>query len=76
MKVLLIFRFCHYIWFIDSKILLMYHSYFERKDDKVLTFDIVHFPNFEINASLLLPPFSNKRRTSQFQNLISAAGAY
>ena len=54
----------------------MYHSYFERKDDKVLTFDIVHFPNFEINASLLLPPFSNKRRTSQFQNLISAGGAY
>ena len=40
----------------------MFHSYFERKHDKVLTFNIVHFPNFEINASLFLPPPSNKRR--------------
>ena len=30
----------------------MFHSYFERKNIKVLTFNIVHFPNFEINASL------------------------
>ena len=30
----------------------MFHSYFERKNDKVLTFDIVHVPNFEIGASL------------------------
>ena len=29
----------------------MFHSYFERKDDKVLTFNIVHFPKFEIGAS-------------------------
>ena len=28
----------------------MFHSYFERKNDKVLTFDIVHVPNFEISA--------------------------
>ena len=26
----------------------MFHSYFERKNDKALTFNIVHFPNFEI----------------------------
>ena len=34
----------------------MFHSYFERKYDKVLTFNITHFPNFEISASLLLAP--------------------
>ena len=28
----------------------MFHSYFERKNDKVLTFNIVHFPNFEVSA--------------------------
>ena len=37
----------------------MFHSYFERKNEKVLTFNIVHFPNFEIS-------------TSQFQNLTNA----
>ena len=26
----------------------MFHSYFERKNDKVLTFHNVHVPNFEI----------------------------
>ena len=30
----------------------MFHPYFERKNDKILTFDIAHFPNFEISASL------------------------
>ena len=40
----------------------MFHYYFERKYDKVLTFNIVHFPNFEISASLLLMLPSNKRR--------------
>ena len=45
----------------------MFHSYFERIYDKVLTFNIVHFPNFEISASLLLAPHLtvskfNKRR--------------
>ena len=34
----------------------MFHSYFERKYEKVLTFNIVHFPNFEIITSQLLPP--------------------
>ena len=34
----------------------MIHSYFERKYDEVLTFNIVHFPDFEISASLLLAP--------------------
>ena len=53
----------------------MFH-YFERKDDNVLTLNIVHFPNFEISACFYLASPSNKRRTSQFQNLISAGGAY
>ena len=30
----------------------MFHSYFEWKNDKVLTFNIAHIPNFEIRASL------------------------
>ena len=54
----------------------VFHSYFERKNDKVLTLDVVRFPNFEISASLHLSPPSNKRHTSQFQNLISAGVGY
>ena len=42
----------------------MFHFYFERKNDKVLTFNIFNFPNFEISV------------TSQFQDLISDGGAY
>ena len=34
----------------------MFHSYFERKNDKVLIFNIVHFHNFEIGA-----PFNWRR---------------
>ena len=49
-KIMLIFRSFHYTWFIDSENL--FPSYFERKNDKVFTFNIVHFPNFEISASL------------------------
>ena len=44
------FRYFHYIWFIDGENL--FHSYFEKKNDKVLTFNIVYFPNCEISASL------------------------
>ena len=29
----------------------MFHSYFERKYDKVLTFGIVNFPKFEVPPS-------------------------
>ena len=47
------FRFFYYIWSIDSGN-LSFILFFERKHDKFLTFNIVHFPNFEINASLLL----------------------
>ena len=54
----------------------MFHSYIERKNDKVLTFNIVHFSNFEISTSLELALPSRKRHTSQFQNLISARDAY
>ena len=44
-----IYIFFHYIWCTDSENL--FHSYLERKNDKVLVFNIVHFPNFEISAS-------------------------
>ena len=30
----------------------MFHSYFEKKNVKVSTFDIVPFPNFEITTAL------------------------
>ena len=39
----------HYIWFINSENL--FYSYFKRNGEKVLTFNIVYFPNFEISAS-------------------------
>ena len=29
----------------------MFYSYFEIMNDKVLTFNIIHFPNFEISAA-------------------------
>ena len=61
MKILL-FRFFHYIWFIDSENL--FHSYFERKNDKVLTFHVIPFPNFERSASFLLAP-TNEREEMQ-----------
>ena len=44
----------------------MFHSYFERKNGKVLTFNVAHFPNFEISASLELAVPSNKHHTCQF----------
>ena len=34
----------------------MFQSSFEEKNDKVSTFNVVHFPNFEISASLELAP--------------------
>ena len=37
--------------------------HFEWKNDKALTFNIVHFPNFEISAFLYLAPPSKKRST-------------
>ena len=46
MKILLIFRFFH--WFIDIENLFYY---FERKNDKVVKFNTVHFPNFEISTA-------------------------
>ena len=30
----------------------MFRSYFEWKNEKILAFNIVHFPNFEISADL------------------------
>ena len=50
MKILSIFRFFHYVWFIDSEnvcfILIL------KEKMTVFTFNIVHFPNVEISASL------------------------
>ena len=46
----------------------MFQSYSERKNDKVLTFNIVHSPKFEISVSLKLAPhltiskFDKRRR--------------
>ena len=37
--------------------------HFERKNAKVVTFNIVHFPNFEVSASFYLALPSNKHRT-------------
>ena len=30
----------------------MFQSYFERENDKVLAFDMIQFPNFDISTSL------------------------
>ena len=30
----------------------MFKSYFERENDKVLAFDMIQFPNFDISTSL------------------------
>ena len=35
----------------------MFYSYFERNNYKALTFNIVHFANFEIRAALLIWSF-------------------
>ena len=51
MKILLIFSFVNTFRFTDSESLVE-NSYFERKNDKVLAFNIAQFPNFEISASL------------------------
>ena len=51
MKMLLKFRFFHYIWFFDSEN-LRFIPIFRRKIDKVLVFNVIHAPNFEISASL------------------------
>ena len=51
MEILLIFRFLHDILFIGSEN-LCWNSYFEIKNEKILTFNIVHFRNFDMSASL------------------------
>ena len=50
-KIMLKFRFFHYIWFFDSEN-LCFILILKRKNEKVLIFNIVHFPNFKISASL------------------------
>ena len=65
MKILLIFRFFRYIWFTDSEN-LCFILILKEKMKKFLTFHIVHFPNFEINAFLSLALASSKHRTLQF----------
>ena len=37
----------------------MFHSHFERKNNKVLIFNIVNFPNFEISALIRAAPNFN-----------------
>ena len=53
MKILLILKIFS-LYLVYWSWTFMLHSYFKRKYDKVLTFNIVHFPNFEISAFLLL----------------------
>ena len=50
MKILLIFRFFNHIWFTGSE--KLFHSYFERKNDKDLTLKVANFLDFGISASL------------------------
>ena len=47
----MIFGFFHYIWFnaIEN---LCFILVLNKNNDKVLTFNIDHFPNFEISTSL------------------------
>ena len=58
MKILLIFRFFYYVWFIDSENLRFVPTLKEKttitilKEEKVLTFNIANFPNLEISAPL------------------------
>ena len=44
----------HYIWFIDSEDLCLFHSYFEKKNSKVLTLNIVHLPKLWIKRLPLI----------------------
>ena len=50
MKILLVFRFFHHIWFIDSENLFLISK---EKNDKVSTFNIVYFLKFEISPSVI-----------------------
>ena len=55
MKILLVFIFFHYIGLVNIENLSFILT-LKEKNDKDLIFNIVHVPNFEINAS-------NKHRT-------------
>ena len=46
-----IFRYFDYIWFIDS-VNLCFIFILKEKNEKVWTFNIAHFSNFEISTSL------------------------
>ena len=50
-QILLKFRYFCYICFFDGENLCFILT-LKRKNDKVWTFNIAHFPNFEISASL------------------------
>ena len=49
-KILLTFRFFHHIWYIDGENLCFIFNL--EKNGKVLIFNFVHFPNFEISVYL------------------------
>ena len=36
----------------------MFHSYFERKNGEVLTFNIAHFPKLEISGNMNVKVFN------------------
>ena len=55
------------MWFIDSEKFVSF--LFWKKNDKILSFDIVYLSDFDKSPS-------KKRGTSQFQNLVTAEGTY
>ena len=58
MKIFLIFRFFYYDWFIASEN-LCFILILKEKNNKVLIFNIVNFPNFEISALISAAPYFN-----------------
>ena len=47
----------------------MFHYYSEGTNDKVVTINIVHFPNFEISAHLTISKI-NKRRGHLLEEIL------
>ena len=63
MQVLLDFIIIFSLLIVKIYVSFLKKIHFEWKNDKVLTFNINHFPNFKISDSLYLAPPSSKRCT-------------
>ena len=75
MQTIKLWKYCWYLVFFIIFSLLIVKIYVSFLFWKKNAFNIVHFPNLEISASLYLVHPSNKYCTSWFQNLRSAGGA-